>query len=380
MLIYIIDFVDIYVKKIVEWFTMTSRKLVKLGKSSVVVSLPKDWLKEMDLKPGDEIILRKEYDGSLRVLPIKMEKAEIQPELYINIDECKETGSLEGLIEGSYLTGKEVIVIKSSKGFKGEQFKEIRKIVDKIRGLEIVEQSVDKIKLKSFLDPSRFKINLLLKRLASLLTSMFEYFNRGVVEKQTDFLKEIKFIQDEIYRLFLIITRQLISCQLNRELLETTELDNPLQLLENRVIVNYLYDIGVELRNLSSETSKMLDKLDLKRSDIKRIIENATSNIMSKINNWLENYIRKDLNNLMLMRISIDKEIDNINFLLSSPWKAEVDELTCSWIRRMLATFIHINQLFKNVVMSSINTYVIKPPLGCAIIHEKESTFGEIPH
>ncbi|MGQ4892183.1 MAG: AbrB/MazE/SpoVT family DNA-binding domain-containing protein [Candidatus Njordarchaeia archaeon] len=359
---------------------MTSRKLVKLGKSSVVVSLPKDWLQEMALKPGDEVLLRKEFDGSLRVFPLKAERNILQPELIINIEECGEPEILEELLQGSYLTGREKIMIKSKEGFTGKQFKVIRSIVDKIRGLEIVEQSINEIVLKSFVDPTRFKISLLLKRMASLLTSMLEYFQRGVLDKQTDFIREINYIYEEIYRIYLIVTRQLIMCQINRDLLEAVELDNPLQLLEGRVIVNYLNDVGLELHILAKHTLTRLDSLNTNKKDVKETLHDVIKRTINIINDWLNNYIRKDLIALIKLYNEIDEGIQRINELFDYPWKIEVDEITNNWLKRTLLTFMHIKHLLKNAFEASINTYVIRPPVGCAVIQERDSSLGKVPH
>jgi len=201
---------------------------------------------------------------------------------------------------------------------------------------------------------------------------MFEYFLKGLIDKEIDFIREINYIYDEVYRIYLIMTRQLITCQINRDLIEIIELENPLQLLEGRVIVSYLNDIGYELLFMARNAAKNLDKLELKTTKLRESLEDMIREIIGIINEWLNSYMQRDLIGLNKVYQMIDDEIHKIFELLEYPWKADVDELTANWVKRTLQTFIHIQHLMRNIILSSINTYIIRPPIGCAVVSEKE--------
>ena len=48
---------------------MEARKVQKVGYSTLIVSLPKDWVEEVSLKQGDIVTFRRESDGGITVYP-----------------------------------------------------------------------------------------------------------------------------------------------------------------------------------------------------------------------------------------------------------------------------------------------------------------------
>ena len=357
---------------------MATRKLVKLGKSSVVVSLPKDWLKELDLEPGDEVLLKKEFDGSLKIIPIKDSNKRVIPEIEINIDQCGMPGLLERVLKGSYITGRERIIIKTSSSFKGEQFKVIRQLIEKIRGVEILEQSINKIELKAFLDPTKFKLSLLLKRSVSLLVSMLEYYMKGVLDGERDLINETIYMYDEVYRIYLTMVRQLVLCQIQRDLLEMVELENPLQILESRVIINNLNTIGFELNSLANYTLKGIDKIRLEDEKLRNTISAFIKEIIKEIHTWFESYVRRDIftlneleNKILNKREKYEEEIDKLCV-------GDIDVETRKFIKRVFSTLLFVKYLIKDIVEATINMLIIKPPMHCAVLRSRTEEANKI--
>lgn len=98
---------------------MEQRKIQKVGKSTLSVSLPKDWAYTAGVKQGDTIYLDRGRNGALRILSKDIvEKEEKQKEYHINCDMIKEPNLLERLIIGSYLLGVNTIKIFSSSSTK----------------------------------------------------------------------------------------------------------------------------------------------------------------------------------------------------------------------------------------------------------------------
>ena len=52
------------------------RKIMSLGKSSLVISLPKEWMQLNDLKKGDSVSFNIQRDRSLVVYPSAFKKSE----------------------------------------------------------------------------------------------------------------------------------------------------------------------------------------------------------------------------------------------------------------------------------------------------------------
>ena len=94
---------------------MESRKVQRVGYSTYSVSLPKNWVKEVGLKPGDIVMLNEEKDGSLKLVPSNLVERKAQTEeCVINSDFCTDPGMLERIIVGNYTLGLDSFSVVSS--------------------------------------------------------------------------------------------------------------------------------------------------------------------------------------------------------------------------------------------------------------------------
>ncbi len=126
---------------------MEERKLIKLGKTSTVVSLPAAWLVQRKLKAGDRVYLDFVKDGSLSVKSSAVESA---PQMTIKVDESLSQVSLEKLIIAAYLNGTDKIVIESPK-FTKKQVETIHKMVSNLMGMELMDESSTRAVMQCFL-------------------------------------------------------------------------------------------------------------------------------------------------------------------------------------------------------------------------------------
>ena len=53
---------------------MLTRKIQRVGRSTLTISLPKEWEKNNMLKKGDIVACLPERDGSLRLMPLELTK------------------------------------------------------------------------------------------------------------------------------------------------------------------------------------------------------------------------------------------------------------------------------------------------------------------
>ena len=83
------------------------RKLQVTGGSTVIVSLPKDWIKSNNLGKGDFVSIEELSSGDLR---LSSNQSEISKKV-ITIDCCKHKIALGDLMLGAYLSGADVIKI-----------------------------------------------------------------------------------------------------------------------------------------------------------------------------------------------------------------------------------------------------------------------------
>ncbi len=83
------------------------RKLQQVSRNTLIVSIPREFVKHLKLNDGDNVMVKEEADGTLRVIPTvrtaKMIKASIKVDM-VNSEEL-----LSRLVVGCYMLGYDAI-------------------------------------------------------------------------------------------------------------------------------------------------------------------------------------------------------------------------------------------------------------------------------
>src|SRR6266568_3679345 len=181
---------------------MEARKVQKVGYSTLIVSLPKDWVEEVSLKQGDIVTFRRESDGGITVYP-GLTKERENHRYMIDADLC----------DGPNLLTR---IITSKKELSSRHLEEVRGVSRRLTGLGIVEQTLKSVTLQSFVDPTKFPIYGLMRRLQIILSSMLEQAVKSVVEGRMAMADEVLHMEEEADRIYWMIIRQLLLAVLDR--------------------------------------------------------------------------------------------------------------------------------------------------------------------
>lgn len=214
---------------------MESRKVQRVGLSTLSVSLPSDWVKEVNLKQGDLIFITQEGDGSLK-LNAKPERQVKVEDFVINSDLCNEPEMLERLIVGNYVIGRDTLRLVASKRIRREHVEETRGITRRLIGMSIIEETPSQIVLLCSIDPEKFKMNMLIRRLSIIALTMFDEAIKAVIELDPNLAKDVVSREDEANAIYWLIVRLLHSAQRVRIVAEKIELKEPLQIPDDRLI------------------------------------------------------------------------------------------------------------------------------------------------
>ena len=93
------------------------RRIMSLGRSSMVISLPKNWLELNELKKGDAVSYAIQRDRSLVVYPSTIKQAG-NKEITHQITQNEDCDIITQKIIGSFLAGYTGITLISEKIFK----------------------------------------------------------------------------------------------------------------------------------------------------------------------------------------------------------------------------------------------------------------------
>ncbi len=186
---------------------MDVRKVQMTGKSTFIVTLPKKWAVNSGLAAGSMVSISYRSDGAIVVTPpgykapprVKKLKCDKQiDELRRNIIGAYVIGGYQFIeIRGSYIPQK----IK----------KEIRGMCHNLIGIEVVEETDNKIVIQDLLDTDEFTLEKGFKRMSSLVFLMLDDLINVLEVKDSGLLNEIIARDDDVDRMYLLVSKQYIN-------------------------------------------------------------------------------------------------------------------------------------------------------------------------
>ncbi len=238
---------------------MESRKVQQVGYSTLSVSLPSDWAKEVGLKRGDLIHFTPERDGSLKLTlhPLTEDKSETEKEFVINSESCNEPRMLARTVIGNYVLGRDIIKIVSSNRIQSGNVEEVRSIARRLIGLGIIEESPNQIVLQCSIDPTNFQINQLIQRLSVIVSTMHQEAMQALINFDPELAKAAISREDEANMIYWLITRLLLSAQRSKNIADKIGLKEPLQIPDNRMISKYLETIADYAENIAKRAIEL---------------------------------------------------------------------------------------------------------------------------
>jgi len=240
---------------------MENRKVVKLGRSTLVVSLPKYWVKLAGLNSGDVISLVSQKDGSL-ALYSKDIRQEDQREivLYINPDESE--GILTRKIVACYLNGYSTIRLCSKKMFTLEQQHVIREVSGKTY-LRIIEAHSREVLLQSLTDLSKVPVDKGIQRTHFITASMLQDALKALEEKNGELANIVCSLDDDVDQFSILLLRLIRSAALNLTLANVMGLE-PIDCLEYQTVIQRIEHVAdqavVIARNIPLLSDKAVSK------------------------------------------------------------------------------------------------------------------------
>jgi phosphate uptake regulator len=206
----------------------------------MTVSLPRNWTKQHNINPGDLIFIVPEKDGTLKIVPSQIAQKEEVKEYIINADACGEKGILERIIVGSYILGRDVIKITSSDRIEKTHVDEIRRIVRKLIGLGILEETSKSILLQCSVDPTKFKLDMLIRRLSLIASTILSETMQALLENNESLAYEAIDREDEADTIYYLAVRLLLSAQIKPDIAEQIGITDILFIPASRLVLQYL--------------------------------------------------------------------------------------------------------------------------------------------
>lgn len=198
---------------------MEIRRVQMTGGSSFIITLPKEWVKKLNIGKNDPIGLIQQPDGSLLVTP-KLDKEQTKRTIEFTIENQVDKNFLFRKLIGAYISGYDSIQIKSKPRIQPMTRSTIRTFIQTTIGQEIVEETDTAIIIKDLLNPSEMPLNRTIKRMHIIAKGMYEDALRSIKESDEQLAEDIGLRDSEIDRLHWLVARQHRIIQNNVQFIE----------------------------------------------------------------------------------------------------------------------------------------------------------------
>jgi len=227
------------------------RRLQRVSSGTLTVSIPQEYVHHLGLKQGDNVMIEEGIDGTLALIPIGRRSKSVKAVIKVDVVESVEL--LSKVIESCYMLGYDSIELTSKNGIPNDHLERITQTLRRLRGVEIVQSSENGLLAQSFMDPSKFPVDSLIKRLQLLVSRSLDHSIEALRNGNPMLLKEISKIQGEMDELYWLIVRQLLGALSNREVSARIGLESPLHTSGDRVSAKTIEEIGRIIQELTEE-------------------------------------------------------------------------------------------------------------------------------
>jgi phosphate uptake regulator len=182
---------------------MDTRKVQRTGKSTFIVSLPKNWATKNGVQAGSIIYITQSDNGGLMLSTDRSEK-----DLRARLDIGDKSGEpLVRDIIGCYVGGYRTIEVTSSH-MSSAQKKDLHQIVNKLIGPEILEETINKVVIQDLLSSEELQAERALKRIRTVVKSMIQDSISALLSCNKELALDVIQRDNDVDRLNLLISRQ----------------------------------------------------------------------------------------------------------------------------------------------------------------------------
>ncbi|WP_330632414.1 PhoU domain-containing protein [Halocatena halophila] len=218
---------------------METRKVQRLGPSTLAMTLPAEWAKEYNVNKGDEVSLRMGGKGMLAVMPESVQQEE--SEAIIHADSLA-ADAVERAILAQYVLGRRIIQVESDSDetLESTTINAVYNAETQLMGLGVIEETPERITIRCSVDPEDFTLADLLERLESTGRTMRNEAIRALAHGNPDLAQRALNRERQANKIFVLLLRLIFTAHQNPNLTKALELDDGFALIGYRSIAKNL--------------------------------------------------------------------------------------------------------------------------------------------
>ena len=302
-------------------FEPETRRVQLTGGATLIVSLPKEWTRQVDLKPGDEVLVIPQPDLSLLVVPKKMVKAPLL-ESSINVtQDLSNIDHLERVLLAHYLSGYDIFRLNfdvSTLNLK----KQVKDIVRrKLTGVEIIEEGRNSLVIQNLVNVPDINIKDIIVKLSKTVVGMIDDLRTPIENGDKAVASDIIERDNEVDKFYWLLNRQLKRVLVSKHALSLSGIQDPRSIIEYAIINKSLERAADHAVKIAREIVNLGDKYVLL---IPQELRQKFSELLSK-----DSMIMSSIGKAMTEKIDM-REVNYIIDTVKYEVRSSIDSLDSS--------------------------------------------------
>ncbi|PSP82957.1 histidine kinase [Halobacteriales archaeon QS_1_68_17] len=252
---------------------METRKVQRLGPSTLAMTLPAEWASEHGVEKGNEVSIRMGGKGTLTVMPESVQSEDSEAVIYTdNLD----ADAVERAIVAQYVLGRRIIHVEAGESgtLESTHINAVYNAETQLMGLGVIEETPERIAIRCSVDPEDFTLDNLLERLESTGSTMRNEAVKALAHGNPDLAQRALNRERQANKIFVLLLRLIFTAYQNPNLARAVGLDDGFPLIGYRSIVKNLELIADNAEDIAEIVLETEDHtLDVDSSTMRRIRE-----------------------------------------------------------------------------------------------------------
>lgn len=256
------------------------RKVQKTGGSTYIISLPKHWVEENRISPGDGLVVKRREDSTLQIFPPTVQEEKKAVEATIKISQSDDPYKLARKVVSLYLVGYQVIHMIAEGRLSQQQRDVIKSYVrEKLVGAELIADSPSEMTIQVLLSYPELSVKDALRRMFFIASSMQKDAISALESLDRNTAEEVIRLDNEVDRFSMYVIRQIKLAVQDPRSIKEIGLRNARDCLGYRLIVKSVERIA-DHAALIAERVKLINK-PLEKDVLRGILSmNGLANMM----------------------------------------------------------------------------------------------------
>ena len=216
---------------------MDTRKVQRLGPSTLAMTLPAEWARQQDVEKGDSVTVRESSKGTLTITPESAHGEESEATVHV---ENFDADAVERAIIGQYVLGRRIIHVTADETLGSDHINAVYNAETQLMGLGVIEETPERITIRCSVDPEDFTLDNLMERLESTGRTMRGEAIKALAHGNTDLAQRAHNRERQANKIFVLLLRLIYTAYQNPSLARAVGLSDGFPLIAYRSVAKSL--------------------------------------------------------------------------------------------------------------------------------------------